>query len=45
MEVCLQCDGKPVIIHQRARCSVRAAGAIWNTQVFPTETRIVADVS
>jgi hypothetical protein len=41
MEVSMQRDGKRVILRQRVRCSVRA---VRNTQVFQTETRVVADV-
>jgi len=38
-------DGKRVIVHQRLQGSVRAIRAVWNTQVFQTETRVVADGS
>jgi hypothetical protein len=38
-------DGQRVILRQRARGSVRAVRAVWNTRVFQTETRVVADVT
>jgi len=33
-----------LILRQRVRCSARAVRAVWNTWVFQTETRVVADV-
>jgi hypothetical protein len=36
-------DGQRVILRQRVRGSVRAVRAVWNTHVFQTETRVVAD--
>jgi len=36
-------DGKRVILRQRVRGSVRALRAVWNTRVFQTETKFVAD--
>ena len=36
-------DGLRVILRQRVRGSVRAVRAVGNTQVFLTETRVVAD--
>jgi hypothetical protein len=37
-------DGKRVILPQPVRGSVRALRGVQNTQVFQTETRVVADV-
>jgi hypothetical protein len=39
----LLCNGKRVILSLRVRGSVRAIRAVWNTQVFQAETRVVAD--
>ena len=36
-------DGKRVILCQRVRGSVRAVRGVRNTQVFLTQTRVVAD--
>jgi hypothetical protein len=36
-------DGKRVFLRRRVRGSVRAVRAVRNTQVFQTETRVVAD--
>jgi hypothetical protein len=36
-------DGSRLILHQRARSSVRAIRAIQITRVFQTETGVVAD--
>ena len=36
-------DRQRVILRQRVRGSVRAIRAVWNTRVFQTETRVVAD--
>jgi hypothetical protein len=36
-------DGKRVFLYQRVRGSVRAVRAIRNTQVFQTDTKVVAD--
>ena len=36
-------DGKPVILCQRVRGSVRAVRAVRNTRVFQTDTRVDAD--
>jgi hypothetical protein len=36
-------DRQRVILRQRVRGSVRAVRAVWNTRVFQTETRVVAD--
>jgi hypothetical protein len=41
---CRMGDGERVILHQRVQGSVRAVSAIWNTQLFQTETRAIADV-
>jgi len=38
-------DGQPVIFRQSVRGSVRAVRAVWNIQVFQTETSVVADVA
>jgi hypothetical protein len=38
-------DRQRVILRQRVRGSVRAVRAVWNTRVFQTETRVVADVT
>jgi hypothetical protein len=37
-------DGSRLILRQRVQCSARAVRAVRNTQVFQTETRVVADV-
>jgi hypothetical protein len=37
-------DRQRVILRQRVRGSVSAVRAVRNTQVFQTETRVVADV-
>jgi len=37
-------DRQRVILRQRVRGSVRALRAVWNTWVFQTESRVVADV-
>jgi hypothetical protein len=36
-------DGKRVICCQEVPGSVRAIRVVWNTRVFQTETRVVAD--
>jgi hypothetical protein len=36
-------DGKPVILRQRVRGSIRAVRAVRNTRVFQKETGVVAD--
>jgi hypothetical protein len=41
---CCLGDGKLGIVRQRVQGSVRAVSAVWNTQVFLTATRVVADV-
>jgi hypothetical protein len=38
-------DRSRLILPQRVRGSARAIRAVWNTRVFQTETRDVADVS
>jgi len=40
----MQPNWSPLIFRHSVRCLVRPIGAVWNTLVFLTETRFVADV-
>jgi hypothetical protein len=40
----MQCDGKRGILYQRVPGSVRAVRAVWNTRVFQTDSKVVANV-